>query len=108
MPLTPLTPKSEGPPTSCWCTCIPLANITQDDLVILELVQTSEDWDAACNTIKETHGGRYPDDWFAKVLQSGLSHRVFARFGQRPVMSVTSVGDDGKLETVILEHKIGR
>ncbi len=82
-----------------------MANLTQDEINQLEVVQTEDEWNAACKTIKKTHGDRYPDDWFAKVLQSGLSNRVLARFGEKPGMYLSSVGDDGKVkDTKFIEN----
>ena len=42
---------------------------------LLEAVN-EQAWDAACDKIKAAHGGRYPPDWWARVMQSGLGRRV--------------------------------
>lgn len=33
-------------------------------------------WDKVCDEIKAARGGRYPPDWWARVVKSGLMKRV--------------------------------
>lgn len=57
--------------------------ITNEELKMLEACNTGEQWDAACDRIKGARGGTYPEDWFVKVLLSGMMARITARFPQR-------------------------
>jgi hypothetical protein len=84
-----------------------MANLTEGELSRLELVRTEDEWGAACRSIKTAHEGRYPDDWFHKVIQSGLLNRVLARFGQKPGVYVSTLGPDGTAEnTTFIENKV--
>jgi hypothetical protein len=40
--------------------------------------------------IKAEHGGRYPDDWFAKFNASGDMHRLFNSFKAKTLTPVES------------------
>jgi hypothetical protein len=52
--------------------------LTQTELWLLEDSTTEQEWDAACDAIKAarrypgTTVGRYPPDWYEKVIASGL------------------------------------
>lgn len=50
--------------------------ITADELQTLRETTSSGHWNVACDAIKKAHGGRYPSDWFEKVLHSGLLNLV--------------------------------
>lgn len=57
--------------------------ITDEELNMLEACNTEEQWNAACDRIKGARGGTYPEDWFFKVLVSGMVGRITARFPRR-------------------------
>lgn len=54
-------------------------NITDDELATLERCRSEPDWNQACERIKAARG-QYPDDWFERVLLSGLMARVASSF----------------------------
>jgi len=56
-------------------------NITDEELQMIETVQTEQQWSEACLKIKRARQGAYPPDWWPKVKTSGLMDRVVARFG---------------------------
>jgi hypothetical protein len=57
------------------------AELTQAELARLEASTNEEDWNAACDAVKRARKGIYPDDWFAKVIATGLLDRIAAKWG---------------------------
>ena len=57
-----------------------MSTLTDAEMAAIEAVTTEEGWNDVCQTIKRTHGGGYPYDWFERVNKSGLMARIFARF----------------------------
>lgn len=53
-------------------------NITAEELARLENACDRYAWNAACDAIKATRRGKYPPDWFTKVILSGMMDRVRA------------------------------
>lgn len=53
--------------------------LTDEELQLLETVNTEDEWNDACDKVKKARGGKYPPDWYARVIAGG----VIARFGQR-------------------------
>ena len=51
-------------------------NITKDELEKLKSSKTIEEWNITCDAIKKAHGGQYPQDWFNKVMMSGMAAEV--------------------------------
>ena len=66
-------------------------NITKEQLKSLEDCQSASDWRAACDAIKDASQSKvaYPDDWWEKVMDSGLADRVTARWGASSDLTVT-------------------
>jgi len=64
-----------------------------EDLLMLENIQTEEAWGAACKEIKGRDHGRYPFDWYEKVIESGLINRVCARFGETGEVHIVPMPD---------------
>ena len=62
--------------------------ITPEELKSLEACHDSADWSKACDAIKQARQGLYPDDWWAKVKQSGMMDRIMARWGQDSELKV--------------------
>jgi hypothetical protein len=56
--------------------------MTRAELDRLEGAQSEQEWNEACVAIREAHGG-YPNDWFIRVMHSGLSKRVLARLAAK-------------------------
>lgn len=54
--------------------------ITDDEIASLKMADTASKWDAACDRIKGSRAGRYPEDWFLKVVMSGLMNDVSSRW----------------------------
>ena len=54
--------------------------ITPEELKSLEACHDDADWSKACDAIKQARQGLYPDDWWAKVKQSGMMDRIMQRW----------------------------
>lgn len=65
-----------------------METLTDAELERLKTCRSEDDWDAACTAIKKAHGGRYPSDWFARVLQSGLMAEIVKKFGGSTEISI--------------------
>ena len=59
-----------------------MSNITEEELQRLRDSKNENDWNDACDAIKKARNGRYPDDWWAKVMTSGLADQVAKNWGQ--------------------------
>ena len=59
-----------------------MSSLTDAEMAAIEAITTEEAWNDLCTTIKRSHGGGYPYDWFERVNRSGLMARIFARFNQ--------------------------
>jgi hypothetical protein len=72
-------------------------NITEEELNRLRNSKNEEDWNDACDAIKAARGGRYPSDWWPKVMQSGLSAQVAKNWGQPDAFEIKAFSlDTGK------------
>ena len=49
--------------------------LTDVDIASLEACTSSREWDVVCDDIKDAYSG-YPEDWYLKVVMSGLMSRV--------------------------------
>lgn len=70
--------------------------LSDEDLLMLENVQTEEAWTAACRQIKGRREGQYPEypiDWYEKVIASGLLGRVAARWGDDGEIRIVPIPD---------------
>lgn len=54
--------------------------ITDAEIAALEACKSETEWNKTCDMIKNNHGGRYPSDWYATVVLSGLMNRITASF----------------------------
>lgn len=75
----------------CVETDMTIPNITEDELGELERCASSEEWNAACDSIKRRRGGQYPTDWWPRVMKSGLAARVMRKFGTHPSITVGTI-----------------
>lgn len=50
--------------------------LTREDLRDLREALTREEWNAVCVRIRERNSGGYPEDWHARVVDSGLYDRA--------------------------------
>ena len=56
-----------------------MENITDQEIEMLKACKTEEDWDKTCDTIKKARNGKYPIDWFPKVILSGLMDQIMGQ-----------------------------
>lgn len=57
-------------------------NLTDQEMELLESVTTEQGWNDACDAVKRARGGIYPQDWYHRVIATGMIARVAARFGR--------------------------
>jgi len=57
-----------------------MSKITKAELADLAASRSEKDWNAVCDRIKASRDGKYPEDWWAEVMQSGLCASVSARW----------------------------
>lgn len=55
-----------------------MSKITKAELADLAASRSEKDWNAVCDRIKASRDGKYPEDWWAEVMQSGLCAKVSA------------------------------
>jgi hypothetical protein len=48
-------------------------DLTDRELDSLVTARNTDEWDAVCMRVKAVRGDRYPDDWYVKVIASGLA-----------------------------------
>lgn len=68
--------------------------ITEDEIAALELCQSREDWDNACDAIKLVRGGAYPPDWWHRVKMSGRMDRILSRWGAGSALQIKRIEID--------------
>ena len=56
--------------------------LTSDEETQLRNARTEAEWNATCSAVKRARGGQYPDDWYGRVVLSGLAGRKAAEFGR--------------------------
>ena len=56
-------------------------DITEKEIQSLREAATEDDWNKVCDDIKKARGQKYPPDWYAKVVMSGLMQRVSSNWG---------------------------
>lgn len=71
-----------------------MSNLTNDELAKLEACQTEQAWNDACRSIKAAHNGRYPDDWYAKIIATGKINQVAARWGSDGSIKIAPLDDE--------------
>jgi hypothetical protein len=65
------------------------AAISRAELSMLRSCQSNQDWSQACTTIKNARDGiSYPQDWWARVISSGLADQVMARWGETSDLTI--------------------
>ena len=67
-------------------------NITKSQLESLESCTTPSQWGEACDAIKAASESKVclPDDWWEKVVESGLMDRVTSRWGGSSSLTVAT------------------
>jgi hypothetical protein len=51
-------------------------HLTDEEINKLKGCRSEDEWNETCVYIKERRGGRYPRDWWEKILKSGLMHEI--------------------------------
>lgn len=51
-------------------------NITEQEIQKLKNAKSAGEWNSVCREIKSKREGAYPEDWYQKVVQSGLMSEV--------------------------------
>lgn len=54
--------------------------LTDEEFHRILSANNEEEWNAACDAVKKTRNGRYPDEWFMRMNASGLMAKIFASF----------------------------
>lgn len=55
-------------------------NLTEQEESKLVASKNEDEWNAICDEVKAARGGKYPPDWFARVMMSGLGARAQERW----------------------------
>jgi hypothetical protein len=55
--------------------------LTTGELYRLRDARSEAEWNAICDDVKRSRGGRYPADWYAKVVLSGLAQETANHWG---------------------------
>lgn len=58
-----------------------LDHLSEEEIQSLKATTSEAEWNAACKLIKKARGDKYPNDWFAKIIQSGLMDKIAAKWG---------------------------
>lgn len=54
--------------------------LTTEEINRLRNCQSETEWNNICDDLKRARNGQYPEDWWAKVMMSGLARDVQARW----------------------------
>lgn len=65
-------------------------NLTIEESDDLHNATSEAEWNAVCDRVKDARDGRYPEDWYARVVLSGLGQRKAAQFAR---LAHTAGGD---------------
>lgn len=58
--------------------------MTKDEVIsLLRTTRSEQQWNDACDKIKQAFGGKYPDWWFLEVLASGLMAEISSTWESR-------------------------
>lgn len=47
-------------------------NLTDQEFTTLTTTKSEWEWNNACDAVKKARNGQYPNDWFIKILASGV------------------------------------
>lgn len=56
------------------------SNLTPQEEARLDASRSMKEWDEACDDIKAARNDQYPEDWWARVMLTGLARRAEARW----------------------------
>ena len=55
-------------------------SLTNNEIAVLKSCQSEDDWTNAVQAIKDARNGYYPEDWFEKIVNSGLQKQIQSRW----------------------------
>jgi hypothetical protein len=58
------------------------SNLTEQELAKMQAAKSESEWNQACDLVKRARGGSYPEDWFPKIILSGLASKVQVSWGR--------------------------
>lgn len=58
-------------------------NLTAAEIIALLEAPNGRAWDVVCDQVKAARGGKYPPDWWKRVMASGLGAKVEAGWGHK-------------------------
>lgn len=61
-----------------------------DFVALMESSQSEAEWNANCDKVK-AHFGGYPNDWFKKIIVSGLLGKIAKRWGSDGEIKIVAV-----------------
>lgn len=71
-----------------------MPNLSDSDLQALHGARSELEWNSVCDQVKKRHRGQYPDDWYVKVVLSGLiARKTFEWHIARPGLLFDDEGD---------------
>jgi len=73
--------------------------LTQQEMDLLASCYSEDDWEMACEAIKEVRGGAYPPDWYSRVLGNGLMDNILSRWGASSALKVQNM-DGTEIENI--------
>ena len=65
--------------------------MSDEEIRMMGSSKSEWEWKANCDKVKAAHGGNYPDDWFAKVMVSGLGAATAAKFGRTVDIKISTI-----------------
>ena len=72
--------------------------LTDGEMAMIEAVHTEDEWNNVCKVVKKVRGGQYPEDWFMRIIVSGIAARITARFGADADLHFGSIGKNGEFK----------
>lgn len=52
--------------------------LTQEEATRLEATKSESEWNDVCDEIKTARAGQYPQDWWPRIMVSGLAAKIQA------------------------------
>lgn len=66
-------------------------NLTQAEIEMLEACKNPQEWNNACDQVKQARNGQYPPDWWPTMKMSGRMDRILNSFGQSSEIRYTTL-----------------
>lgn len=58
-------------------------DLTEEEFAEIQSCESEAVWFDICRRVKEARGGQYPNDWFPRVVNSGLASERIALWSSR-------------------------